>query len=271
MARHARHTRHENSSEDTFRFQAPPPPPGYRGAHRAEPERVLPKRLAGVAVAVGVVGGGAGAAAATMTGQFTPVAGGAEFVAVPDTSVRAGKVDTVHAINLGSETARIIRQEQLTALHAFNQASTFAQDGYAARKAAEEKAAKEAVEAAKPPKQRQVEGWIREAIGILAANGTAIDEGSLDEIYTIIIKESNGNPNAVNTWDSNAMRGTPSKGLMQCIDPTFQAYKLSGHNDIYNPVDNIIAGVRYTYARYGGFHNHPGLVSMAAGTGYQGY
>ncbi|QFZ24190.1 lytic transglycosylase [Saccharothrix syringae] len=207
-----------------------------------------------------------------MSGHFSPVAGGADFGGVPDTGVvRTGKVETVHAIDLGSETARIVRQEQLTALHAFNQASTFAQGSYTARKAAEEKAAREAAEAAKPPKQRQVEGWIREAIGILAANGTPIDEGSLDEIYTIIIKESNGNPNAVNTWDSNAMRGTPSKGLMQCIDPTFQYYKLPGHDDIYNPVDNIIAGVRYTYARYGGFHNHPGLVSMAVGSGYVGY
>ena len=265
----ARHARHKNKRGQTT-FPVPPPPPGYRGAHRAEAEKVLPRRIAGVAVAVGIVSG-AGAAAHAMTGTFSPVAGGADLGGVPDETVRTGKVDTVHAVDLGSETARIIRQEQLAALHTFNQASGVAQDGYAARKAAEEKAAREAAEARKPPKQRQIEGWIREAIAVLAANGTPIDENSLDEIYTIIIKESNGNPNAVNTWDSNAARGTPSKGLMQCIDPTFQTYKLPGYNDIYAPVDNIIAGVRYTYARYGGFARHPGLVGIASGTGYVGY
>ncbi|MEU4443229.1 transglycosylase SLT domain-containing protein [Actinosynnema sp. NPDC050801] len=268
----ARHVRHKNKHGQTT-FQVPTPPPGYKGAHRAEAERVLPRRIAGVAVAVGIVSG-AGAAAHAMSGPFSPMAGGADFGGVPDDTVRTGKVDTVHAVDLGSETARIIRQEQLNALQTFNQASGVAQDGYAARKAAEEKAAEEAraaAEARKPPKQRQVEGWIREAIKVLAANGTPIDENSVDEIYTIIVKESNGNPNAVNTWDSNAARGTPSKGLMQCIDPTFQSYKLPGYNDIYAPVDNIIAGVRYTYARYGGFARHPGLVGINAGTGYVGY
>ncbi len=73
------------------------------------------------------------------------------------------------------------------------------------------------------------------------------------------------------TGNSNAAKGTPSKGLMQCIDPTFEAHKLPGHDDIYNPVDNIIAGVRYTFDRYGGFEGHPGLASMAGGGGYQGY
>ncbi|GAA3458212.1 MULTISPECIES: transglycosylase SLT domain-containing protein [Saccharothrix] len=254
-------------------FQVPPPPPGYQGAHRAEAERVLPKRLAGVAVAVGVLSGAGAAAHAVTTGTFNPVAGGADLGGVPEQKqlTYTGKAATVHSIDLGSETARIIRQDYLTALNTFNQASGVAQDGWTARQAAEEQARKDAIEAAKPPKQRQVEGWIKEAIGILAANGTRIDESSVDEIYTIIIKESGGNPNAVNTWDSNAVRGTPSKGLMQCIDPTFQSYKLAGYDDIYAPVDNIIAGVRYTYARYGGFHNHPGLVSIASGNGYLGY
>jgi SLT domain-containing protein len=58
---------------------------------------------------------------------------------------------------------------------------------------------------------------------------------------------------------------------MQCIDSTFNSYKLPGHDDIYSPVDNIIAGVRYTLGRYGSFANHPGLASMAHGGGYQGY
>ncbi|PXY34584.1 transglycosylase [Prauserella coralliicola] len=121
------------------------------------------------------------------------------------------------------------------------------------------------------PPPGNVDQWIREAIKILQANGIPVTEENIDEIWTIIEKESGGDPHAINNWDSNAAKGTPSKGLMQCIDPTFEAYKLPGHDDIYNPVDNIIAGVRYTFDRYGGFEGHPGLASMASGGGYQGY
>ncbi|PXY31472.1 transglycosylase SLT domain-containing protein [Prauserella muralis] len=121
------------------------------------------------------------------------------------------------------------------------------------------------------PPPGNVDQWIREAIKILQANGIPVTEENIDEIWTIIEKESGGDPHAINLWDSNAAKGTPSKGLMQCIDPTFDAYKLPGHGDIYNPVDNIIAGVRYTFDRYGGFEGHPGLASMASGGGYQGY
>ncbi|UJW36466.1 transglycosylase SLT domain-containing protein [Saccharothrix sp. AJ9571] len=121
------------------------------------------------------------------------------------------------------------------------------------------------------PPPGNVEQWIREAIKILQENGIPVTEENIDEIWTIIEKESGGNPHALNDWDSNAAKGTPSKGLMQCIDPTFQAHKLPGHDDIYNPVDNIIAGVRYTFDRYGGFEGHPGLKAMAGGGGYQGY
>ncbi|GAA4610862.1 transglycosylase SLT domain-containing protein [Saccharopolyspora hordei] len=121
------------------------------------------------------------------------------------------------------------------------------------------------------PPPGNVEEWIREAIKVLQANGVPVTEDDIDEIWTIIQKESGGDPHAINDWDSNAAKGTPSKGLMQCIDPTFQRYKLPGHGDIWNPVDNIIAGVRYTFDRYGGFENHPGLKSMARGGGYRGY
>ncbi|WP_232837415.1 WXG100 family type VII secretion target [Lentzea terrae] len=121
------------------------------------------------------------------------------------------------------------------------------------------------------PPPGNVEEWIREAIKILQANGIPVTDENIDEIWKIIEKESSGNPHAINNWDSNAAKGTPSKGLMQCIDPTFQAHKLPGHDDIWNPVDNIIAGVRYTFSRYGGFEGHPGLKAMAQGGGYQGY
>ncbi|MFD6217866.1 lytic transglycosylase domain-containing protein, partial [Nocardia salmonicida] len=65
--------------------------------------------------------------------------------------------------------------------------------------------------------------------------------------------ESGGNPKAQNNSDSNAAKGTPSKGLMQVIDPTFATYRSSLFaNDIWNPSANIAASVLYTQARYGG-------------------
>jgi SLT domain-containing protein len=65
-------------------------------------------------------------------------------------------------------------------------------------------------------------------------------------------QESGGNPRAINNWDSNARRGTPSKGLMQVIDPTFQAHRDPGlPNDIWDPMANITASMRYTLSRYG--------------------
>lgn len=64
--------------------------------------------------------------------------------------------------------------------------------------------------------------------------------------------ESGGNPRAINNWDSNAKKGTPSKGLMQVIDPTFRAYALSPYNrNIYDPLSNILASMRYAISRYG--------------------
>jgi WXG100 family type VII secretion target len=121
------------------------------------------------------------------------------------------------------------------------------------------------------PPPGNVDQWIREAIKILQAAGIPVTDANIDQIWTIIEKESGGDPHAINNWDSNAAAGHPSKGLMQCIDSTFQAHKLPGHDDIYNPIDNIIAGIRYTFDRYGGFEGHPGLKAMAGGGGYQGY
>lgn len=76
-----------------------------------------------------------------------------------------------------------------------------------------------------------------------------------DEALRQIQIESGGNPNAVNRWDINAQRGTPSMGLLQTIGPTFQAYKLPGHNNILSPLDNVLAALRYTVSRYGSVPN----------------
>ncbi|SEG99449.1 WXG100 family type VII secretion target [Nonomuraea solani] len=122
-----------------------------------------------------------------------------------------------------------------------------------------------------PAPTGQVKDWIEQAIAILTKNGVPASKMNASDIWMIIKHESGGNPNAINNWDSNAAKGTPSKGLMQTIDPTFNAHKLAGHGDIYNPVDNIIAGVRYAIERYGSVSNVPGVVNSKQGLGYVGY
>ena len=119
--------------------------------------------------------------------------------------------------------------------------------------------------------QAQVESWINQAFQALEAQGVPASE--LDEagVLLIIEHESSGNPNAINNWDSNAKAGDPSRGLMQVIGTTFNEYKLPGHNDIYSPVDNIIAGVRYALSRYGSIQNVPGVKSVDSGGSYVGY
>lgn len=113
--------------------------------------------------------------------------------------------------------------------------------------------------------------WIDQAMQILQSMGADTSKLDPNDLATIIQHESGGDPNAVNNWDSNAAAGHPSKGLMQTIDSTFQAYAAPGHGDIYNPVDNIVAGARYILSRYGSTSNVPGIVSLARGGAYQGY
>ncbi|WP_419882793.1 transglycosylase SLT domain-containing protein [Peribacillus sp. B-H-3] len=111
-----------------------------------------------------------------------------------------------------------------------------------------------------------VKKWIMQAMVATGTPGTW-----LGPLTRLAMKESGGNPRAINLWDSNAKAGHPSKGLMQTIDSTFGAYKMSGHGDIWNPVDNAIASIRYMKSRYGSVFNTPGMRSMAKGGGYKGY
>ena len=68
--------------------------------------------------------------------------------------------------------------------------------------------------------------------------------------------ESGGNPNAINLWDSNAKKGIPSKGLMQVIGPTFKSFARPGFDkNIYDPLSNVLASIRYAVSRYGSLAN----------------
>jgi phage-related protein len=109
----------------------------------------------------------------------------------------------------------------------------------------------------------QLDQWINAAM--LFAGVPATWSGPL---HTLITRESGGNPRAVNLADINAQRGDPSRGLMQTIGSTFNAYRdprLSA--DIFDPISNIVAGINYIKATYGTIF----AVQQAVGAAPRGY
>ncbi|OBJ01741.1 DUF4226 domain-containing protein [Mycobacterium sp. 1465703.0] len=97
---------------------------------------------------------------------------------------------------------------------------------------------------------------------VLAAIGKALDiKGVHDPVARarwergmdlVARRESNYDANAVNDWDSNAVRGTPSRGAWQFIAPTFAAYHQPGTSrDIHNLVAQACAFINYAMGRYG--------------------
>ncbi|WP_328302576.1 LysM peptidoglycan-binding domain-containing protein [Streptomyces sp. NBC_00435] len=123
----------------------------------------------------------------------------------------------------------------------------------AAPAAAPAAAAKAAAVKAAPSYPNNLDGWIRESLDVMALHGIP---GSYDGIHRNVMRESSGNPMAINNWDSNAAAGIPSKGLLQVIDPTFQAYHVPGTpQNSYDPVANITAACNYAAARYGSIDN----------------
>ncbi|WP_405711311.1 MULTISPECIES: transglycosylase SLT domain-containing protein [unclassified Streptomyces] len=108
-------------------------------------------------------------------------------------------------------------------------------------------------EARTPVYANNLDGWIRESLDIMRAHGIP---GSYDGLHRNIMRESTGNPNAVNGWDINAQNGTPSCGLLQVIQPTFNAYHVPGTSwNIYDPVANITAAANYAADKYGSMDN----------------
>ncbi|MDT0871907.1 phage tail tape measure protein [Staphylococcus pseudintermedius] len=72
-----------------------------------------------------------------------------------------------------------------------------------------------------------------------------------DQMMRVAKRESNYQPNVVNNWDINALRGDPSRGLFQIIGSTFRANAKSGYTNFSNPLHQAISAMRYIVARYG--------------------
>jgi Tfp pilus assembly protein FimV len=98
-----------------------------------------------------------------------------------------------------------------------------------------------------------LEGWIKESLAIMEKEGIP---GTYEGIHRNIMRESGGDPQATNDWDSNAAAGTPSQGLLQVIAPTFESYHVPGTpKDSLDPVANITAACNYAADQYGSIDN----------------
>ncbi|MEV6295307.1 transglycosylase SLT domain-containing protein [Streptomyces sp. NPDC004059] len=169
------------------------------------------------------------------------------------------KLDTFAAKKKAADEAAAAKQRAEAAKKAAAQKAA----ADAAKKAAQARAEKEAASrstqrvdlqpVAAKTYANNLDGWIRQALDIMKQRGIP---GSYSGVHRNIIRESSGNPMAINNWDINAQNGIPSKGLLQVIDPTFRAYHVPGTSwNIYDPVANITAACNYAAHRYGSMDN----------------
>ncbi|MEU3663295.1 transglycosylase SLT domain-containing protein [Streptomyces sp. NPDC032940] len=199
----------------------------------------------------------AGASQTTTTSEAAPAAKVAYSSQQQIKDVHAGVADQLAGAS--QKVAAIEAQKEAAAKQAAAQKKAAAEKAAAAKKAAAKRVAKET--ASRSAKRTEVkksypnnlDGWIREARAIMAKHDIP---GTYSGIHRNIIRESSGNPKAINDWDINAINGIPSKGLLQVIPPTFKAYHVPGTSwDIYDPVANIAAACNYAADKYGSMDN----------------
>ena len=96
-------------------------------------------------------------------------------------------------------------------------------------------------------------------LALVALKRMGYGEEHLPAMLQQIQIESGGNPNAVNMWDENAVRGTPSGGLLQVIEPTYRRVR-NAYPDAFEglpddrmePITNLTAGVGAVKMDWGG-------------------
>jgi flagellar biosynthesis GTPase FlhF len=163
----------------------------------------------------------------------------------------AQKAEAAQASQVKAEADKKKTQEQKLRQQAAEQKAQ--QKKAAEKKAAETRSDKNANRADRTTRGNSLDGWIKQARAVMKEEGIP---GSHQGIKKNIMRESGGNPNAVNNWDVNAQKGTPSKGLLQTIQPTFDQYHVKGTaNDLTDPVANITAACNYAADKYGSMDN----------------
>jgi SLT domain-containing protein len=124
---------------------------------------------------------------------------------------------------------------------------------------------KSKLELAGDPPGSGVERWRPYVVRALAMNDLSTSKGMVEKVLRQIKTESGGNAKAVQHGytDVNTLSGDLAKGLMQTISATFNANKFSGHGDIFNGFDNLLAALHYAKNRYGA-----SLSALGKGHGY---
>ncbi|GEK03510.1 MULTISPECIES: transglycosylase SLT domain-containing protein [unclassified Streptomyces] len=213
---------------------------------------------------IAIAGVGALGAAAL---AFTTVPGNAQTVTTDAAATQqVHYADTPVKDVKGSLTDRLagqtVKLDAVAKQQAEAKKQADAKKAEAQKQAAQERADKAASRSAQRPAMQMVaaktysnnlDGWIRQSLDIMKSKGIP---GSYHGLHKNIMRESSGNPMAINDWDVNAVNGIPSKGLLQVIPPTFKAYHVAGTSwNIYDPVANITAAANYAADKYGSIDN----------------
>ncbi|MBF7103451.1 tape measure protein [Pediococcus pentosaceus] len=107
-----------------------------------------------------------------------------------------------------------------------------------------------------------VQRWKSNVKSALSKLGLSTSASMVSRVLRQINTESGGNPKAMGGTDG--LSDGHAEGLMQVKPGTFRAYHLSGHGNIWNGYDNILAGLNYAKHRYGS-----GLSFLGNGHGYE--